>query len=57
MSAELLNKDDQALLSGLITHSELTDLKMSRFNTKMSFLVPLPRFHLYLIRINKSKWL
>lgn len=51
MSAEFLNKEDQDLLSGLITNSELTDLKMSRFNTKISFLVPLPRFHLYLIRI------
>lgn len=44
MSAELLNKDSKDSLSGLITLSELTDLKMSQFNTKMSFLVPLPIF-------------
>lgn len=49
MSAELLNKDCKDSLSGLITLSELTDHKMSQFNTKMSFLVPLPIFHLYLI--------
>lgn len=57
MSAQLLNNDDQDPLSGLITHSELTDLKMSRFN-KNEFPCATAKIPFMLDQnINKSKWL